>query len=71
MHNIRFESDWQYVKSRKLHRIRQNNAKENKTRRKHIYKVGEEALLLQDPSRKHGESRYKGPYLITAVHDMQ
>jgi transposase InsO family protein len=69
MHNIRFEADWQYIKSRKLHRIRQNNANENKTRREHIYKVGEEALLLQDPSRKHGESRYKGPYLITAVHD--
>ena len=69
MHNIRFEADWQYIKSRKLHRIRQNNVNENKSRREHIYKVGDEALLLEDPSRKHGENRYSGPYAITAVHD--
>ena len=69
MHNIRFEADWQYIKDRKLQRIRQNNIKENKNRRHHVYRVGDEALVLQNPNRKHGESRYKGPFLITAVHD--
>ena len=69
MHNVRFEADWQYIKDRKQRLILQNNKRENARRVPYDFKVNDLVLVKQDPSRKHGENRYKGPYIITAVND--
>jgi ribosomal protein L21E len=69
MLNVNFDANWQYIKERKQHLIKQNNQRENRTRVPHEYKVGDKVLVKQDPSRKHGDDRYKGPYEITQVYD--
>ena len=69
MLNVSFEANWQYIKERKQKLIQQNSKRENKTRIPHIYNVGDKVLVLQDPNRKHGEDRYKGPYTINQVND--
>jgi len=69
MLNVNFEANWQYIKQRKQRLIQQNNRRENSKRVPHEYKVGDKVLVLQDPSRKHGEDRYKGPYTIQQVYD--
>jgi len=69
MLNVSFEADWQYIKERKQRMILQNNKRKNKTRREHLYSVGDKVLIEQDPSRKHGKDRYKGPYEIVTVND--
>ena len=69
MLNVSFEADWQYIKQRKQRMILQNNKRENKTRREHVYSVGDKVLIEQDPNRKHGKDRYKGPYEIVTVND--
>jgi hypothetical protein len=67
--NVSFEADWQYIKARKQKLIKQNNQRENATRLPHDYNVGDKVLVEQDPNRKHGANRYKGPYAITHVFD--
>ena len=67
--NVRFEADWQFIKERKQRMIRQNNKKENAKRKAHTYSVGDKVVVEQDPNRKHGTDRYKGPYTVTNVHD--
>lgn len=69
MHNVNFEADWQYIKERKQRLIRQNNKRENAKRKPHVYQVNDQVLVLQDPSRKYGEDRYRGPYTVTNVYD--
>jgi transposase InsO family protein len=69
MHNVRFEADWQYIKERKQRLIIQNNKRENAKRAEHTYKIGDKVVIEQDPNRKHGSNRYKGPYTITNVYD--
>ncbi len=69
MHNVRFEADWQYIKERKVHRIRQNNKRENASRIPHTYQVNDQVMVRQEPNRKHGEDRYKGPYKVTQCYD--
>jgi len=67
MHNVRFEADWKYIKERKQRLIRQNLKRENKNRIPHTYAVNDQVAVKQDPSRKHGEDRYRGPYRVTHV----
>ncbi len=69
MHQVQFVADWQYIKERKQKRIVQNNKKENETRHEYDYTVGERVKVLQDPNRKHGSARFKGPYTVTKVND--
>jgi hypothetical protein len=69
MHNVRFEADWQYIKERKQRLIVQNNKRENAKRIDHTYAVNDKVMVEQDPNRKHGENRYKGPYTVTNVYD--
>ena len=69
MLNVSFKANWQYIKDRKQKLIRQNNKRENKTRIPHVYNVGDKVLVMQDPNRKHGTDRYKGPYTIDTVND--
>ena len=67
--NVAFEADWQYIKERKLHRIVQNNKKENAKRIPHQYAVGDRVMVKQDPSRKHGSDRYSGPLTVCQIND--
>jgi hypothetical protein len=67
--NVSFEADWQYIKARKQRLIKQNNERENSKRLPHTYNVGDKVVVEQDPNRKHGANRYKGPYEITHVFD--
>jgi hypothetical protein len=67
--NISFEADWQYIKERKQRRIVQNNRKENSKRLHHEYKPGDEVMIRLNPSRKHGEAQFEGPYTVARVND--
>ena len=67
IHNVGFQADWRYIKERKQRLIIQNNKKENAKRIPYEYKAGDLVMVLQDPNRKHGEDRYKGPYTVTQV----
>jgi hypothetical protein len=69
MLNVNFEANWQYIKERKQKLIHQNNKRENTKRIPHTYNVGDQVLVQQDPNRKHGTDRYKGPYTISHVYD--
>ena len=69
IHNARFEADWQYIKERKQKLIRQNNKRENAKRKEHTYNIGDKVVVEQDPNRKHGSDRYKGPCTIMSVYD--
>ena len=69
IHNVRFEADWKYIKDRKQKLIIQNNRRENMKRVEHAYSVGDKVVVEQDPNRKHGTDRYRGPYTITRVYD--
>ena len=69
MLNVNFEANWQYIKDRKQKLIQQNNKRENSKRIPHEYNVGDQVVVLQDPNRKHGADRYKGPYSISHVYD--
>ena len=67
--NISFEADWQYIKERKQRRILQNNRQENSTRRDHTYSPGDKVMVRLNPSRKHGEPQFAGPYEVVQVFD--
>ena len=65
--NVSFEADWQYIKERKQILILQNNKRENRTRIPHTYSQGDQVMIKDDPSRKHGV--YEGPYTVVRVND--
>ena len=67
--NVAFEADWQYIKERKLHRIVQNNKKENVKRIPHQYAVGDHVMVKQDTSQKHGSDRHSGPLTVCRIND--
>src|SRR5512145_1201594 len=69
MLNVNFEANWQYIKEQKQKLICQNNKQENAKRVPHVYNVGDQVLVQQDPNQKHGADRYKGPYSISHVYD--
>ena len=69
LHNVRFEADWKYIRERKQCLIQQNNKRENAKHQPYTYQVNDQVMVLQHPSRKHGEDRYRGPYTVSAVHD--
>ncbi len=66
---VSFEADWNYIGERKQRLIVQNNKRENAKRREHTYLVNDQVLILDKPSRKHGDDMYKGPYHVTEVYD--
>ena len=67
--NVSFVADWQYIKERKQYRILQNNKRENKTRKEHTYKVGDQVMVEDDPNRKLEGARFKGPYTVSRLFD--
>jgi len=66
---IKFQADWDMIKSRKQTLIHKNNARENARRQEHTYTVGDKVLVLLNPSRKHGEDMTKGPLTVCKVND--
>ena len=66
---VTFQADWTHIADRKQRLIVQNNRRENKSRREHTYHVDDLVMIRHDPSRKHGDDTYKGPYPITVVYD--
>ena len=69
IHNIRFEADWQYIKARRQHVIRQNNERENARRSPHTYTVGDAVMVSQPQHRKFGNPKFKGPFTVDSVND--
>ena len=68
--SVAFQADWTHIADRKQRLIVQNNRRENKSRREHTYHVDDLLVMMRhDPSRKHGDDTYKGPYPITIVCD--
>jgi transposase InsO family protein len=68
--NVQFEADWRLIKERKQRLIRQNNARENRKRKDHTYKVNDKVLLQNDgTSGKFQGDAYLGPYTVMQVND--
>jgi len=65
---IAFRADWARIAQRKQERINENNLRENRTRLKYDYKVGEKVLLNKPGIRNKLSSPRTGPYVITKVY---
>ena len=65
--NVRHEANWNIIKQRKQALINRGNARENRTRIPHEYKVGDLVLLKNEWSTKFNQDAYSGPLKITAV----
>jgi len=66
---VSFQADWNYISNRKQRLIVQNNTHKNAKRKIHVYRVGDQVLILVDPNRKHGGDIHTGPYKITQVNE--
>jgi hypothetical protein len=67
--NIKFEANWAYIKERKQKLIDMNNKKENASRIRHEYKIGDKVWVKNIMEAKFNEDPWRGPYLISAVND--
>ena len=67
--NIHFQADWKYIKERRQKTILQNNVRENAKQAPHQYSVNDTVMILQNPNRKYGTAKYRGPYVVTRVND--
>ena len=63
---IQYVVDWQHIRNRKQRLISKNNAKENKKRVEHDYKIGERVLIFSSDPNKMEQPR-RGPYDIIQV----
>jgi hypothetical protein len=66
---LSFQTDWDYIKEQKQHRILKNNKKENAKRTPHTYNIGNQVMAKEDPHRKLSGARFSGPYKVTQVYD--
>jgi len=67
--NTTFEANWHVIKERKQTLIRKNNERENRSRIKHTYNVGDKVLYKPEWKSKFGEPTYQGPYRVQKVND--
>jgi hypothetical protein len=67
--NVSFEANWQYLKERKQKLILHNNQRENSKRIPHTYAVNDMVMIKQGRTRKHGNTKYEGPFRIVQVND--
>ena len=67
--NVSVQADWEVMRQRKQRMINLNNARENISRRECTYTVGQQAMAKMDPTRKHGEDFFKGPFTVSQVND--
>ena len=61
--DIRFKADWKYIKQRKQEIIAKNNARENKQRIPHTYRVGDRVMLNMK------DTPFDGPFTVRHVND--
>ena len=66
---IEYQSAWNRSQNNKRKRIELNNARENKSRIPHEYKVGDMILITRNKRSKHGEREKDGPYPIVNVNN--
>lgn len=66
---IDYQPDWNKIQNNKRKRIELNNARENKSRIPHEYKVGDMILITRNKRSKHGEREKDGPYPIVQVNN--
>ena len=66
--NIQHQANWEYIRQRKQKIINKNNLRENSTRVKHVYQIGDKVLIRRGTENKY-EAPYKGPYDIEKVYD--
>ena len=62
--NVSVQADWEVMRQRNL-----NNARENISHREYTYAVGQQVMVKMDPTRKHGEDFFKGPFTVSQVND--
>ena len=67
--SIKYQPDWNKIQNNKRKRIELNNARENKSRIPHEYKVGDMILITRNKRSKHGEKEKDGPYPIVQVNN--
>ena len=58
---IDYQPDWNKIQINKRKRIELNDARENKSRIPHEYKVGDMILITRNKRSKHGEREKDGP----------
>ena len=61
--------NWALIKKQRRKQAEANNKKENHGRREHSYKVDDQVMVKEDPSRKLEGERFSGPYTVTQVFD--
>ena len=65
--------DWERIKALCIKLAQENNAKENKKRLEHEYKVGDKVLLVFKPYERRSRGKFspstyaRGPFVITEV----
>ena len=65
---IKFKADWARIRANRQRVMTQSNVRENSTRIKHEYKVGEKVLLTKPGIIRKMSTPREGPYLVRAVH---
>ena len=65
--NTKFEADWNIIRQRKQNMIAKNNQRENKSRIKHVYKVGDKVLYKREDKAKYQKDPWDGPYVLEEV----
>ena len=68
VHPIKYVVDWDLIKKRKVTRIEQSNAQENKKRIKFDYKVGTKVLIINTDIQRKLECPTEGSFEITQIH---
>ena len=69
INNTAYVADWQYIKQRKQHVIRQNNRRENAKRIPYHYSINDRVMIKQENARKYDGDAYKGPFTVVRVND--
>ena len=65
---IQFKADWAAIIQRKRQQIEKDNARENRNRIRHTYKVGDKVLLTKPGIIPKLATPREGPYRIVRVH---
>ena len=65
---MKFKADWAAIKERKQQEVNKNNAKENRSRIRHKYKVGDKILLTVPGINSKLSAPRKGPFLIEQIY---
>jgi transposase InsO family protein len=65
---IKFKANWAEIRARRQEEIRRNNERENKGRKIHDYKVGDQILLTDSRKKSKLSPPREGPYQVERVY---